>query len=46
VRRPISRVETGDKGQVSKTDSDARLLSKATDIAGYNVQSVVTTSTS
>ena len=33
---------TSDRGQVSKTDSDARLLSKGDQtIAGYNVQSVV-----
>jgi transposase len=38
----LKGLETGDKGQVSKTDSDARLLSKGDQtIAGYNVQSVV-----
>ena len=38
----LKDLETGDKGQVSKTDSDARLLSKGDQtIAGYNVQSVV-----
>src|ERR1700704_3840956 len=38
----LKELETGDKGQVSKTDSDARLLSKGDQtIAGYNVQSVV-----
>jgi transposase len=38
----LRELETGDKGQVSKTDSDARLLSKGDQtIAGYNVQSVV-----
>jgi transposase len=35
-------LESGDRGQVSTTDSDARLLSKGDQtIAGYNVQSVV-----
>ena len=38
----LKELETGDKGQASKTDSDARLLSKGDQtIAGYNVQSVV-----
>jgi transposase len=38
----LKDLETGDKGQVSKTDSDARLLSKGDQtVAGYNVQSVV-----
>jgi transposase len=38
----LKELESGDKGQVSKTDSDARLLSKGDQtIAGYNVQSVV-----
>ena len=38
----LKDLETGEKGQVSKTDSDARLLSKGDQtIAGYNVQSVV-----
>lgn len=38
----LKELESGDKGQVSKTDCDARLLSKGDQtIAGYNVQSVV-----
>ena len=38
----LKELETGDKGQVSTTDSDARLLSKGDQtVAGYNVQSVV-----
>ena len=38
----LKQLETGDKGQLSTTDSDARLLSKGDQtIAGYNVQSVV-----
>jgi transposase len=38
----LKTLETGDKGQLSKTDPDARLLSKGDQtIAGYNVQSVV-----
>ena len=38
----LKDLESGDKGQVSTTDSDARLLSKGDQtIAGYNVQSVV-----
>ena len=38
----LKELETGEKGQVSTTDSDARLLSKGDQtIAGYNVQSVV-----
>jgi transposase len=38
----LKDLETSDKGQVSKTDPDARLLSKGDQtIAGYNVQSVV-----
>jgi transposase len=38
----LKELETGDKGQLSKTDPDARLLSKGDQtIAGYNVQSVV-----
>src|SRR5437016_7145695 len=38
----LEALETGDKGQLSKTDPDARLLSKGDQtIAGYNVQSVV-----
>ena len=38
----LKGVESGDKGQVSTTDSDARLLSKGDQtVAGYNVQSVV-----
>ena len=42
ARADLKDLETSDKGQVSKTDSDARLLSKGDQtIAGYNVQSVV-----
>jgi len=42
ARADLKDLETGDKGQVSKTDSDARLLSKGDQtVAGYNVQSVV-----
>jgi transposase len=42
ARADLEDLESGDKGQVSKTDSDARLLSKGDQtIAGYNVQSVV-----
>ncbi len=42
ARADLKDLETGDKGQVSKTDPDARLLSKGDQtIAGYNVQSVV-----
>jgi hypothetical protein len=38
----LKELESGDKGQVSTTDSDARLLSKGDQtVAGYNVQSVV-----
>ena len=38
----LKELESGDKGQVSATDSDARLLSKGDQtVAGYNVQSVV-----
>ena len=38
----LEDLETSDKRQVSKTDPDARLLSKGDQtIAGYNVQSVV-----
>jgi transposase len=38
----LESLDKGDKGQVSKTDADARLLSKGDQtIAGYNVQSVV-----
>ena len=38
----LKNLETGDKGQLSNTDPDARLLSKGDQtIAGYNVQSVV-----
>jgi transposase len=38
----LTELETGDKGQVSTTDRDARLMSKGDQtIAGYNVQSVV-----
>jgi transposase len=38
----LKELESGDKGQVSTTDPDARLMSKGDQtIAGYNVQSVV-----
>lgn len=38
----LENLETGDQGQLSKTDPDARLLSKGDQtIAGYNVQNVV-----
>ena len=38
----LKALESGDKGQVSTTDCDARLLSKGDQtVAGYNVQSVV-----
>jgi len=38
----LEELETGDKGQISTTDPDARLMSKGDQtIAGYNVQSVV-----
>jgi transposase len=38
----LERLDASDEGQVSKTDPDARLLSKGDQtIAGYNVQSVV-----
>ena len=38
----LKDLETSDKGQISTTDRDARLLSKGDQtIAGYNVQSVV-----
>jgi hypothetical protein len=38
----LKEFETDDKGQLSKTDPDARLLSKGDQtIAGYNVQNVV-----
>jgi len=37
----LKELETSDKGQLSKTDPDARLLSKGDQtIAGYNVQNV------
>jgi transposase len=42
ARADLKDLETSDRGQVSKTDPDARLLSKGDQtIAGYNVQSVV-----
>ena len=42
ARADLKNLETGEKGQVSTTDTDARLLSKGDQtIAGYNVQSVV-----
>jgi transposase len=38
----LEELKTSDKGQISKTDPNARLLSKGDQtIAGYNVQSVV-----
>ena len=38
----LAELKSGDKGQVSKTDPDARLMSKGDQtIAGYNIQSVV-----
>jgi transposase len=38
----LRQLQTGDKGQLSKTDPDARLLRKGDQtIAGYNVQNVV-----
>jgi transposase len=38
----LANLETGDQGQLSTTDPDARLLSKGDQtIAGYNVQNVV-----
>ena len=38
----LADLKSGDKGQVSKTDPDARLMSKGDQtIAGYNIQSVV-----
>ena len=38
----LKELESGDKGQISTTDSDARLLSKGDQtVAGYNAQSVV-----
>jgi transposase len=38
----LKELQTSDKGQLSKTDPDARLLSKGDQtIAGYNVQNVV-----
>jgi transposase len=42
ARADLKELESGDKGQLSKTDPNARLLSKGDQtIAGYNVQSVV-----
>jgi transposase len=42
ARADLKELETGDKGQLSKTDPNARLLSKGDQtVAGYNVQSVV-----
>jgi len=42
AKADLEELETGDKGQLSKTDPDARLMSKGDQtIAGYNVQSVV-----
>ena len=38
----LKELESGDKGQISTTDLDARLMSKGDQtVAGYNVQSVV-----
>lgn len=42
AKADLNELKTGDKGQISKTDPDARLLRKGDQtIAGYNVQSVV-----
>jgi len=42
AKADLKELQTTDKGQLSKTDPDARLLSKGDQtIAGYNVQSVV-----
>ena len=42
AKADLEELKTGDKGQISKTDPNARLLSKGDQtIAGYNVQSVV-----
>lgn len=42
AKADLDRLEASDEGQFSKTDPDARLLSKGDQtIAGYNVQSVV-----
>src|SRR5262249_21352834 len=42
AKADLKDLESGDKGQISNTDRDARLLSKGDQtIAGYNVQSVV-----
>ncbi len=42
AKADLEDLKTSDKGQLSKTDPDARLLSKGDQtIAGYNVQSVV-----
>jgi transposase len=42
ARADLEELESGDKGQLSKTDPNARLLRKGDQtIAGYNVQSVV-----
>ena len=42
AKADLKRLEASDEGQFSKTDPDARLLSKGDQtIAGYNVQSVV-----
>jgi transposase len=42
AKADFKELETGSKGQLSKTDPDARLMSKGDQtIAGYNVQSVV-----
>jgi transposase len=42
AKTDLKELERSDKGQLSKTDSDARLLSKGDQtVAGYNVQIVV-----
>jgi transposase len=42
ARTDLEELENSDKGQLSKTDPNARLLSKGDQtVAGYNVQSVV-----
>lgn len=42
AKADLEELKTSDKGQISKTDPNARLLSKGDQtIAGYNVQSVV-----
>jgi transposase len=42
ARADLKELESSDKGQISNTDPDARLMSKGDQtVAGYNVQSVV-----